>query len=140
MKFHSCATLETLLISLSIEGCYLWPKNTVFWDAFMAISSIDAFWDFVPQSCSWNRHFGEHIAFIFRFLRLIGFHSCYHGITVDQPLQRGILFVVEENCLLGCFHGGINYNPIQTHRENYGLVYFNFLSFLTADKKAEALP
>jgi hypothetical protein len=33
----------------------------------------------------------------------------YHRIIVDQPLHRGILIMVEEHCLLGCFHGGISY-------------------------------
>jgi hypothetical protein len=38
------------------------------------------------------------------FLGVIGFHVCYHGIT----LHRRILLVVEEHYLLGCFHCGIN--------------------------------
>jgi hypothetical protein len=41
--FHSCVTVESLLYSLSIEGYYLWSKNTVFLNAFMAVSIIDAF-------------------------------------------------------------------------------------------------
>jgi hypothetical protein len=45
--FHSCDTVESLLIGLSIEGYYLWSKYTVLWDAFTAESITDAFWDFV---------------------------------------------------------------------------------------------
>jgi hypothetical protein len=30
---------------------------------------------------------------------------CYHGIAVDQPHHKGILIMVKEHCLLGCFHG-----------------------------------
>jgi hypothetical protein len=37
---------------------------------------------------------------------------CSHGITIDQPLHRGILFMVEEHCLLGRFHGGINFGTL----------------------------
>jgi hypothetical protein len=40
--------METLLIILSIEGNYFWSRNTVFWDAFTAVSIADALWDFVP--------------------------------------------------------------------------------------------
>jgi hypothetical protein len=32
----SCITGKSLLIILSIEGCYLWVNNTVFWDALSA--------------------------------------------------------------------------------------------------------
>jgi hypothetical protein len=35
--FHSC------VISLSIEGYYLWSKSAAFWEAFMVVSVIDAF-------------------------------------------------------------------------------------------------
>jgi hypothetical protein len=38
---HSCVTVESLLISLSIEGYYVWSKSTVFWDAFTAVSVIE---------------------------------------------------------------------------------------------------
>jgi hypothetical protein len=62
--FHSCVTMETLLISLSIEGCYVWSRNTVLCDAFMA-SIKDAFWDFVPCSSGLNPLFGERIVYIF---------------------------------------------------------------------------
>jgi hypothetical protein len=34
------------MISLSIEGYYLWPMNTVFWDVFTMVSITDVFWDF----------------------------------------------------------------------------------------------
>jgi hypothetical protein len=36
--FHSCVIVETLLLSLIIEEYYYWSKNTVLWDAFMAVS------------------------------------------------------------------------------------------------------
>jgi hypothetical protein len=42
IEFHNCLTVESLLFSLSIDGYYLWSKNTVFWDAFTSVSIIDA--------------------------------------------------------------------------------------------------
>jgi hypothetical protein len=33
---------------------------------------------------------------------------CYHGIAVNQPLHREMLFLVEEHRLQGCLHSGIN--------------------------------
>jgi hypothetical protein len=33
-------------------------KNTVFWDAFTAVSIIDVFWGFVLRSTILNGHFG----------------------------------------------------------------------------------
>jgi hypothetical protein len=47
------------------------------------------------------------------FLRVIGFHSCYRGITVDQRLHKDILIVVEEHGLQGRYHGGINYTCLK---------------------------
>jgi hypothetical protein len=38
IAFHSGVTAESLLNGLSIEGYYLSLTNTVFWDAFMAMS------------------------------------------------------------------------------------------------------
>jgi hypothetical protein len=38
---HSCVTVESLLISLSTEGHYVWSKNSVLWDAFTAVTIID---------------------------------------------------------------------------------------------------
>jgi hypothetical protein len=58
-------------------------------------------------SSSQNRRFGEYSTSIFRdphgdrIPRL-----SYCGITVDQPLHWRILFMFEEHCRLGCFHGG----------------------------------
>jgi hypothetical protein len=40
------------------------------------------------------------------FLRVTGFKSL---VSVEQPLHREILFMVEEHCLLEIFRGGINY-------------------------------
>jgi hypothetical protein len=40
-EFHSCGTMEALLVSLSIGGYYAGSKNTVFWDVFTAVSMID---------------------------------------------------------------------------------------------------
>jgi hypothetical protein len=40
--------VESLLISHSIEGYYLWSKNTVFRDGSTAVSIIGVSWDFVP--------------------------------------------------------------------------------------------
>jgi hypothetical protein len=89
-----------MLISLSIEVYYLWSKNTVFWDAFTVVSTTDALWDFIPCSSSYTEVLANVLSPSSGFLRLIGFHSCYPGITVDQPLHRGILFMVKEHCLL----------------------------------------
>jgi hypothetical protein len=66
IQFHSYVSVESLLISLSIEGYSLWSKNNVFWGDFTAVSVIDAFWDFVLCSSSSNLSFIEHTAFIFR--------------------------------------------------------------------------
>jgi hypothetical protein len=66
IELHSCVTVESLLISLSIGGYYLWSKNTVFWVDFTAVSIIDASWDFVLCSFHLNLRFGEHSATIFR--------------------------------------------------------------------------
>jgi hypothetical protein len=48
-----------VLISLSIEGNYVGPKNTVFWDAFNAVSITGIFWDF-PELI--NAAYSEHLA------------------------------------------------------------------------------
>jgi hypothetical protein len=45
--FHSCVTMESLLINLSRDGYYVGSKKTVRWDAFRAVSMIDVFWDSV---------------------------------------------------------------------------------------------
>jgi hypothetical protein len=44
-----------MLTNLSIEGHYVWSKNTVVWNAFAEISMIHVFWDFVPHG-SKGRH------------------------------------------------------------------------------------
>jgi hypothetical protein len=64
--FHKCVAVESLLLSLTIEEHSLWSNNTVLWDAFTAVSIIDAFWDFLSCSSISNRRFGEHIASVFR--------------------------------------------------------------------------
>jgi hypothetical protein len=65
---HSCVTVESLLISLSIDGYYVWSKNTVLWDALTAVRIIvvEAFWDDLPCSSSSSRRFREYIVFSFR--------------------------------------------------------------------------
>jgi hypothetical protein len=45
--FHSCVTVDSLLIDLPVEGYYLLSKKTVLWDAFIVASVIDALWDFI---------------------------------------------------------------------------------------------
>jgi hypothetical protein len=71
---------------------------------------IGDFWDVLPCKSSSNRRFGERIVAIFcvpygnRISQL-----CYDEITVNQPLNRGIQFMVAENCLLGSFHCAISY-------------------------------
>jgi hypothetical protein len=50
--FHTCITVESLIISLSIERYYVGSKNTVFCDVFTAVSRIDIFWDVAPCGCS----------------------------------------------------------------------------------------
>jgi hypothetical protein len=67
------------------------------------------FTDFLPCSSRSNRRFGERIVSVFRVPHVRIPHLCYPGITVNQPLHRRILFMVEEQCLQGYFHGGINY-------------------------------
>jgi hypothetical protein len=68
---------------------------------------IDAFWEGVPCSSSSNKRFGENIASIFRDSQHDRIPQlCCHRIAVDQPLHRGLPFMLEEKCLLGCFHGG----------------------------------
>jgi hypothetical protein len=42
--FHSCVAMESLLLNLTIEGCYLWSKNAVLWSVFTAVSITDAFY------------------------------------------------------------------------------------------------
>jgi hypothetical protein len=37
---------------LLYRGILIMVEDNVFWDAFMAVSIIDVFWDFVPCSCS----------------------------------------------------------------------------------------
>jgi hypothetical protein len=44
IRFHSCVTVESLLISLSIERHYVGSKNSIFWDVFMVVSMIDIIW------------------------------------------------------------------------------------------------
>jgi hypothetical protein len=77
---HSCVTVESLSITISIQGYYVGSKNTVFWDAFIVVSMLDVFWDLYrvalvrtdvsenisPQS-SW-------------LLNVRGYHSC---VTVE---------------------------------------------------------
>jgi hypothetical protein len=53
--------VESLLISLSIEGYYLWSKNAVFWDAFMVVSTIDVSMERLISSASMVRHLWNHI-------------------------------------------------------------------------------
>jgi hypothetical protein len=50
--FHSCVTVESLLIRLSIEGYCVRSKITDLWDALRAASIADAFWDFTPCGSS----------------------------------------------------------------------------------------
>jgi hypothetical protein len=52
IAFHSCVTMELLLISLSTEGYYLSSKKTVFWDAIMVVLITDELWDSVLCSSS----------------------------------------------------------------------------------------
>jgi hypothetical protein len=40
MGSNICVTVESLLMSLYIEGSYLWSKNTALWDAFTAVSIV----------------------------------------------------------------------------------------------------
>jgi hypothetical protein len=49
---HSCVTVESLFISLSLQGYYVGPKNAVFWDVFTAVLMKDAFWDLVLYDSS----------------------------------------------------------------------------------------
>jgi hypothetical protein len=63
--FHSDVTVESLLLSLFIEGHNCWSKNTVFWGVFTAAPIMNAFWDFVSCIFSSNRRFGERIVSIF---------------------------------------------------------------------------
>jgi hypothetical protein len=49
---HSCVTVESLLVSLSIEGYSVGSNNTVFWDDFTVVSLIDVIWDYVPCGSS----------------------------------------------------------------------------------------
>jgi hypothetical protein len=41
--FHSCVTMESLLIS------YVGLKNTVFWQVFVAVSMIHFSWDYTKR-------------------------------------------------------------------------------------------
>jgi hypothetical protein len=53
--------------------------------------------------------FGECIVSIFRGPCVDRVPQlCHHGNTVIQPLHTRIILMVEEHCLLGCFHGSIN--------------------------------
>jgi hypothetical protein len=45
---HTCVTVESVLINISIEGHYVGSKYTVLWDDFTAVSMKDIFWNFVP--------------------------------------------------------------------------------------------
>jgi hypothetical protein len=38
--FHGSVSVVSLLISLSIEGKYLWPRNTVLWDFLSHVRMI----------------------------------------------------------------------------------------------------
>jgi hypothetical protein len=101
-RFHSRVTVESLLLIRSIEGYYLWLKDTVLWNSFTVVSIMDSFWDFVPCGSSSNRCFrvpwGDRIP-----------QLRYSGITLDQPLHRGVLFMVEGHCPLEFFYSVINY-------------------------------
>jgi hypothetical protein len=60
--FHSCVSVESLLVSLPIKEEHLWPKNTVLWNALTRVSIVDASWDFEHCSSSSNRRFGKNIS------------------------------------------------------------------------------
>jgi hypothetical protein len=60
-----CRTMFSLQ-KVKVALYLLWQTDTVLWDAFTAVSVIDAFCDFVPCSSRSNRRFGEHIVSIFR--------------------------------------------------------------------------
>jgi hypothetical protein len=73
-------------------------------DASTAASFIVASWDFAPCISGYDRRLREHIAPVFR-LSLCDrvAYLCCRGIAFDQPLNRGIPFMTETHCLLGCF-------------------------------------
>jgi hypothetical protein len=50
--FHRFVTVGSLLVCLSIEEYNLWSESTVIWDAFTAVSIIDAFRDFLKCNYS----------------------------------------------------------------------------------------
>jgi hypothetical protein len=43
LRSHIYVTMESLLMSLSIEGYCVALKNTALWDAFTAVSMIEVF-------------------------------------------------------------------------------------------------
>jgi hypothetical protein len=51
-EFHICVGVESLLISLSIEGYNLGLKNAVILIVFTAVNLINVFWDFVVHDSS----------------------------------------------------------------------------------------
>jgi hypothetical protein len=47
------------------RSIYVWLKNSVFWDVFTAVTIMNVLWVITQCGSSLNRHFREHIAFIF---------------------------------------------------------------------------
>jgi hypothetical protein len=82
----------------------LWSKDTVFCDAFTALSIIVAFWDFAPCISRYDQRVGKHTVPIFR----VAYGErvpqlCYRGIDFGQPLHIRVLFMAQNSVVWDAF-------------------------------------